>query len=248
MNGENLYNIDEGVTKFGYNSDVDAAEDVWSGGGDFDWTKVAANATTTIESSSADDDGDPVGTGARTVRVEGLVIETINGVTGGRIYTEDATLNGTTAVTLSNLFAFVYRVQVLTAGSGNGNAGLLSVKHSTDVIARVEIGDNQTEMALMIIPQFTTTGSYIRYAFLRRVYGYLDGNSVANAGVVLQAAPKDTTVFAVKHRARVTVGAPLDHVYTVRPRYSPGQKIRLRVTDVSAINQTISGGFEFKYE
>ena len=247
-----IKNSDFGINKFGYNSDVDAAEDIWTGGGNFDWTKVAANAATTIESSSVEDDPDKgggvPGTGAWTVEVEGLVLETIGQLTGGRIYKETVSLNGAAAVTLSHQFAFVYRVAVKTAGTGNANAGLLSVKHAADVIARVEISDNQTEMALMIVPQFTSQGTVIQGAYLHGWDASVVANTAQNAGIGIFVAGKDTVVFRPQRRGTITVANDIRDEFHAPLYYTPGTKIKVRATSVSAANQAIQGGFTLEYD
>lgn len=236
-----------GIDKFGYNGDVDAAEDIWSGGGDFDWTKVAANAATTIESSDDADNG-ATATGALTVEVEGLVSETRNGVTGGRIYKEVVTLDGTEQITLSNSFMFVYRARVLTVGSGGSNAGTITVKHATDIIARIEIGINQTEMALMIVPHFDREGGAIQRAYLHSWYASVVTNTTANAGIAIMSAPSGTLAWAINRRGVITVDGDLVHELAAPIGFSPGTKIKVRATSVSAVNQTIAAGFLLEYK
>ena len=249
MTSFKIKGTDTGIDKFGYNGDVDAAEDIWSGGGAFDWTKVAANAVTTIESSHADDDGSPVGAGMRTCEVEGLVIVTnAQGITGGRIYRETVTLNGVTAVTLANQYAFVYRVAGKTWGASNANVGLLSVKHGADVIARVEIGINQSEMALMIVPQFDSQGSVIHGAFLSYWGASVVANTAANAGMSLQSAPKGEYGFSIKRRGVLTVNRDVEQYFQGNLYFKPGTKLKVKADTVSAANQNISGQFTLEYD
>jgi len=249
MTSFKLKDTDIGIDKFGYNGDVDAAEDIWSGGGDFPWANVAANAVTTIESSDAADDGDPVGTGMRTVEVEGLVLWTNpQGLTGGRIYRETVTLNGVTAVTLTNQFAFVYRVAGKTWGSGAVNAGLLSIKHGANVIARVEIGINQSEMALMVVPQFDSLGMVIHGAYLHYWGATIVANTAANAGLSLQAAPKGELGFSIKRRGVATVSNDINQGLAGSTFFSPGTKVKVRADSVSATNQLIAAQFTLEYQ
>ena len=78
MNGNPSLDIPSGgisgttsVNKFGRNTDIDTAvEDVWDGGGT--WVAPTQVRTHDIVSTSTSDDGDPVGVGARTIRVYGL--------------------------------------------------------------------------------------------------------------------------------------------------------------------------------
>lgn len=243
-----IKSTDFGIEKYGYNNDVDGAETIWTTGGAFDWSKVSTNAATTIVSTSTDDKGTPTaGTGLRTVQVEGLVNETIRGITGGRIYRETAILDGTDAVDLANDYSFVYRVVGLTAGSGGVNAGTIQVKHSTDVIADILIGSNNTEMALMIVPTFTADGALIKGAWIGGGYVYMAKNTAANANMVLLASPPNVSVFAVKARGNVTQNAPITFDYHIPQYVSAGTKIEVKSTAVSAADQEISAGFSLLY-
>lgn len=76
-----------------------------------------------IASTSANDTA--AGTGARTVRITGLN-------SSYDVATEDVTLNGQTKVVTSATFIAVLDVQVLTAGSGGVNAGVLYVADDGD--------------------------------------------------------------------------------------------------------------------
>lgn len=132
------------VSKFGATPEVDEAEfdAVWDvPKSRYPWPTSAQ--TTTIVSSSANDAS--AGTGARTVEVQGLD-------SSYAFTSETATLNGTTAVTLTNSYLRVFRAKVLTAGSTGYNEGDIDIKHSTTTIARITIQLNQTLMALYTIP------------------------------------------------------------------------------------------------
>ena len=76
--------------KFGYNDDVDSGTEVLAAfGGTF--TPLTSAVALDISSSSANDDGNPAGTGARTLRIFGVDANRMS-------VTEDITLNGTTTV------------------------------------------------------------------------------------------------------------------------------------------------------
>jgi len=241
-----LRTTDSGVDKYGYNADVDAAEDIWSGGGNFPWANVVANGTLTIVSGDAED-GAGTSTGALTVNVEWLKMVTRGGVTGGQIFRETVTMNGTGAITLSNTGAFVYRAQVLTTGSNNAAVGLISIKNGANTIARIEVGTNQTEMAVMIVPQFTSDGGYIHGAYLHNWGASIVANSVANMGVSIDAAPSSTTAFAIKRRGVCTVSNDINQSFHAPIFFKPGTKIRVRATSVSAANQLASAYFTLTY-
>lgn len=114
---------------------------------------AAAMSTPYIASSSTDDDGDPVGTGARTVRVTGVN-------TSYAAFSEDLTMNGQTSVNLttSNVL-FINSITVLTAGSGFVNAGTIRIGTGTNtagvpavVHAHMAAGFGKTQTAMYFVP------------------------------------------------------------------------------------------------
>jgi hypothetical protein len=107
----------ESIQVFGYNPDLDQTEEsIWANGGTVPHPTVAS--VLKISSTSANDDGDPVGTGALTVL--------ITGVDGSyNVVSEVITLNGQTAVETDNSYLYVNGFTVLTVGSGGANAGVI---------------------------------------------------------------------------------------------------------------------------
>lgn len=134
------------VLQCGRNADADTGDDVWDGSAAYPFP--AAAAATTIVSSDANDDGnDPeaLGTGARTVTVRGLDSAYAE-------IEETATLNGTAAVTLTKQYLRINSAVVATAGSGGVNAGAISIKHDTTVLAQIVAGFNRTLQAIYTLP------------------------------------------------------------------------------------------------
>lgn len=218
-------------TQNGYNADIDAgSEDLHPGGGDMFF--AAAAATTTVVSSDAADDGNPVGTGARTVRVIGLD-------TNNRIKSEDVTMNGTTVVTLTTEFKRIWSVEVLTFGSGNANAGTIDVKHSSDVLCRMAIGANRSEHA-----SFTAPSKYdFPLCHVKHVYGSLmnapaSGIIVFNVLTRKSGEPWKTRMkFAAYSTASVAVDLDCDI------KLEPGEDVKVRAT-ASANNSEVSAGLQ----
>jgi hypothetical protein len=135
--------------KFGYNPDVDGAEEtVWGQGGNYPW--FAGELTVFVSSSSANDSG--TGTGARTILIQGLdenyaeVEETI-------------TLNGQAQITSQLSYLRIYRAFVTLAGSGGSAAGTIYIGSSgatggvpnTSIYASLSLG-NQTQIAAYTVP------------------------------------------------------------------------------------------------
>lgn len=132
-------------------------EAIWEAGGDYNFSVVG---TPGISSSSAAD-ASPSGTGARTARVFGLVA-------GAEAY-EDIALNGQTQVPLVSAFTSIWRVEVLTTGTGGVNAGDVYVATSavtagvpntaTAVHAKILAGNGATAMTVFRAP--TGRGVYV---------------------------------------------------------------------------------------
>ena len=131
--------------KFGENDDVNTAanEDVWDAGGDYNWP--AAAQTMSVVSANAADAA--AGTGARTVQLIGLDANY-------DYLAETVTLNGVTPVVTTGSFLRLHRMRVLTAGSGEQNAGIITATGSTSssVHAQINAGNNQTLMAVWTVP------------------------------------------------------------------------------------------------
>jgi hypothetical protein len=94
------------------------------------YSYLSAAEVLKVKSSSANDDGDPAGTGAQTLKIWGL--------DGSWDETsETITLNGTTAVATSNSYIRVNRVKVLTTGNtttGVGNIGTITINDNADAV------------------------------------------------------------------------------------------------------------------
>jgi hypothetical protein len=135
--------------KFGNNPDINGSlETVWSHGGLYVYPTSAIQMK--VSSSSANDTA--LGTGARTVSVQGLD-QDYNEVA------ETVTLTGQTAVLTTTTFIRVFRAFVITAGSGETAAGTIYVGTGTvtagvpaTVYAEIPVGENQTLMAIWTVP------------------------------------------------------------------------------------------------
>jgi hypothetical protein len=129
---------------FGYNPDVDQTEEsVWPNGGTVPHPTVASKLD--IVSTSTDDDGSPVGTGARTVYIEGL-----DG--SYNVISETVVLNGTTNVETVNSYLYINQFYVATVGSGESNAGEITAKVGATLYDLIAVGYNNRTTAHYCVP------------------------------------------------------------------------------------------------
>ena len=226
--------------KFGRNPDVDTGtdpEDIWDGGGI--WVAPTAARIHQIASTSANDDTDGAGTnaGARTVRVFGLN-------SSFSLQQEDKVLDGQSNVaTLA--YTIIYRMQVLTAGATGSNEGTITATADTDgtVTAQINIGNNQTGMAVYQIPDRKT-------GYMLNFYGSLadSGGAGANVDIQLLVQPFGS-VFQVRqfHGLTNAGAAHFNHIFPV-PYVSGGlfakDTIKMQVKTTSANDAVVSAGFD----
>lgn len=197
------------VNKFGEALDCDSGvdTDIWDGADGVTSTDVWVAPTTArihdLVSASVNDDGSPVGTGMRTIRVFGLT------GWGTAEVSEDIILNGTTNVPTVNSYVIIHRMVGLTFGSLGGNAGIITATAQTDttITAAIQVGEGQTLMAIYGVP------STQKIAILRSVYTVLKigGGASAKADgtlLVKENADQADAAFVTKERFQFVDGAP----------------------------------------
>jgi hypothetical protein len=133
------------VSKFGRNDTVGTTpEIIWSEATTpYPWIVNAGTAS--VVSADADDDGDPVGDGARTVTIEGLN-------PSWTAQSEIITMNGTTPVVTSGSWKRINRMFVATVGSSEVNEGLIQATVDGNVVAEIPALKGQSFMAIYTIP------------------------------------------------------------------------------------------------
>jgi hypothetical protein len=134
------------VNKFGYNPSIGSGsfETIWETGNNYPWQTSAL--TVDVVSDDAND-VHTTGSGARTLRIQGL--------DGSYNFAEETVnLNGTSTVTTTQTFLRVFRMSVETAGSFGNNEGTITVTYTggVDVAATISEGRGQTLMCLYTIP------------------------------------------------------------------------------------------------
>ena len=141
------------------------------------WLAPTAARVHAIVSTSANDDGNPVGTGARTVTVYGLKTWT------SAESSEVVTLNGVGAVNTANSYVIIHKMVVTTFGSAGPNVGTITATAATDatVTAAIRPGLGTTQMAILGVPSGQS-------AFINRVKASVITDSSLSANFTLVAA------------------------------------------------------------
>lgn len=138
--------------KFGHNPTITTGtdpEDVWSGGGIYNFYPDTSKIIIVVSDSSADTVG---GAGALTAVVIGLD-------SAWNVQSETVVLAGSDSVALLKTYRRIYRAYVATAGSDGTNNGSLtfSIDQSVDTVAAIiAAGDGQTQQAIYTIPNNKT--------------------------------------------------------------------------------------------
>lgn len=148
------------VQKFGRNSDVDGAEDIWNGGGTYAGFPVITDSVgKSFEVFSSSTDDATGGTGARTMRA--LYLDG-----AGNLQSIDHAINGTTPVTLGVSGWRLQVAYVLTAGSVGTNVGNITYRHvspdTANIFAFVPASFGRTRIAAYTVPA-GYTGYMVQY-------------------------------------------------------------------------------------
>lgn len=130
----------ESLHKFGANFQVNATTDpesIWTAGGLYPWASLNTEQTLYVISTSASD--------TNTVLLEGLdsnynkIIEKI-------------TMTGLTAVTTTNQFKRIYRMQYEGTVPNVGTVTARTTSETGTVVAQIDIGYSQTLMSIYTVP------------------------------------------------------------------------------------------------
>lgn len=149
------------INKFGYNSAVGTSYETITDLGTNNLPTSAA-VVSVVSASTADTSA---GTGARTVEIQGLDADY-------NLKTETVTMNGQTAVTTTATFIRVFRMRVVTSGTGEVNAGNITASIGGSDVARINADEGQTLMAVYTVPANKT-------AYLVKFQGSLSKNQEA---------------------------------------------------------------------
>lgn len=173
------------ISKFGENPDVDTAEDIWDGGGDYTGFPTATADEFVIVSTDANDAaGD---TGARTVQCFYLnddyeMFDDETDADGDGDTTDDyldftLSLNGISGATTTVSGMRIWRCKVATSGSSQINEGTLTVRWADTpsvVFQQIQAGSGQTKNTAFTVPAGYT-------GYLKRYHSSMTDNTTNDA-------------------------------------------------------------------
>lgn len=228
VRGEHIF------TKYGRNPDVDAAEDIWNVGGDYTGFPTTTAEEFQVLSSDAADAA--AGTGARTVRVYYLDANyNIEDADGNFLYF-DVTLNGTTAVNSGVTGMRIYRVKVLTSGSGQTNAGTITVRWRTTTAAIfcvVPIGFGHTQ-----ISNFTIPAGYTGY--MKRYDATMDDQTSNAANMAIKVRDFGSNTFRLIRPFAVSTTKDVSRTLYGGEKFEEKTDLVFRATSVTNTNAIIT--------
>lgn len=216
---------------FGINTDIDIAtvpEDITATGGIF----VAPTTYRVHDITSASANDTAAGTGARTVAVYG--------VTANGLENEVITMNGVANVPTTKMYSDIYRMFILTAGSGNTNAGAITATAQTDATVTCTIpvdGFNSCRKCIRLIPP-----GYTGYLFDFQASMYCaTAGSYADCYLLIGS----TTISLPKayHSLSNTGNSNETDNFLVPLQVSAGTWIKARTTVVSNNNTLLNARF-----
>lgn len=229
------------VNKFGQSFNVDSGvdTDIWDAAAQPIWLPPTQARIHQIVSTDAGDDGDPVGVGARTIRIYGLTDWDTAEVS------EDIVMNGITDVPTVNAYVIIHRMKVLTKGATASNVGVITATADTDgtVTAQIAAGTGQTLMAIYGVPSIQT-------AYMTCFYQTVIGNSGVTQEVItkLLSNPEPNAEllnYLTKHTGGLvtTAGNHAQHFFDPYKEF-PGPCIIKLQGNGSAADMRVSGGFD----
>lgn len=131
-----LVNNFDGVHKFGLNTAVGSSfETIWDGNNTYTYPSSAGTATATSSDTSSDNTG--------TVKIFGLD-------SNYDLAEETLTIGGSAG---STSFIRVFRAEMITANTGTGNVGVITITASSTTVAQIRAGYGQTLMCVYTVPR-----------------------------------------------------------------------------------------------
>lgn len=225
------------LPKFGRNPDVDGAEDIWNGGGDYTGFPTTTAEEFQVLSSSASDTA--AGTGARTIRVYYLNSAYEMFDSTGAYLSFDVTLNGTTSVNSGVTGMRVWRAVVLTSGSGQTNAGNITVRWRTTtsvIFCLIPTGFAHTQ-----ISNFTIPAGYTGY--LKSYRASMDDLTSNSATLALKVRDFGSNTFRLRRPFVISTTKDVSVQLYGGDQLSEKTDLCFRATSVANANGIVTCGY-----
>lgn len=173
----------QSIFRSGFNSATQSGDLIWTPTGAYTGFLTAAVVMEAVSGSGNDT---AAGSGARTIRIEGLD-------ENWDFATEDITMAGASASSdTTTKFIRVFRAYVLTAGSGGVNAGVITIRGGSGSpnVASIAASRGESQMALFTTPRYYQ--AFITKAFARATLGS-GSSSSSNIALVYRSRADLTT-------------------------------------------------------
>ena len=202
------------------------------------WLAPTAARIHAIVSSSANDDGSPVGTGARTIRISGLA------TWASAESSEDIIMNGTTPVNTVGSYVMINSMVVLTSGASGPNVGTIIATAATDttITCLISAGYGQSQQTPYGVPSGQTL--YVRS--MRASINDAGATARADISFLVNPFPDvQPTVFINKYHTEATnSGSSNISVDAFGYFKIPGPAICKLQGIASAADMDAAGGFD----
>lgn len=206
------------------------------------WLAPTAARIHAITSTSTNDDGDPAGTGARTLRIYGLQ------TWSSAETSEDITMDGTSNVNTVNSYVIIHRMKVLTSGASGPNVGIITATAATDstVTAAILASAGQTQMAIYGVPS-TQTFYVMNYRASIIDSGGTPGTArdVGISLVVNEFPNTQPTVFITKDNDGIANTSSASAIHEYAPPSAFAGPCIIKVQGIgSAADTNVTAGFD----
>lgn len=222
------------VSKYGRNYRINTVPEViWSGSTTpYPWIVTAGPAS--VVSDHINDDGSPLGTGARTVTIEGLNSSWAE-------QSETVTMNGIVPVVTASSWKRIHRMYVETVGSHTLNEGTIQATVDGDVVAEIPQDKGQTIMAVYTVPHGKT--GYLWEPWL--IVNMQQAAAVNYELFARENADQSDAPFRVKFWGAASTG----NNYTWRPRRTAPEKFAgpcdiYMIAESNQKGTDVCGGFD----
>ncbi|MBT7350631.1 hypothetical protein HN803_07680 [candidate division WWE3 bacterium] len=228
------------ISKFGRLTNIDTGDtfpkDLWNG--DAVYSGFPTGAAETMEIFSSDATDTSVGTGAREVVVRNLLDE--NGVLMPDI---TVALNGTTPVSLgAQTYSRCSRVWVSDVGSGEANAGEITLRHTTtttNIFALMPIGFNATSIMAYTVPAGSTL--YVKRGNISLIR---TSGSPGSGTATVRSREYGSTVFVSNRVIDIATGFPYKFENNGFMVFSARTDLKVTVENVSDNDTSIASDFD----